>query len=169
MESRRTAAFDWARPGSLGWTAGLALGLLLAGRGPGIGAARSADDPQECLALALYWEAGGETRRGMAAVAAVVLNRLAHPDFPSTVCEVVREGGTKPGCQFAFWCDGKSEEPRNPALWALAREVAAEKLGGPTPDPTGGALYFHAAALGAAPWKVPRERTIRIGRHIYYR
>ena len=156
---------------ALGWTAGLALGIVLAGEAPraGVAAAQSPDDPRECLAVTLYWEAGGEKREGMAAVASVVLNRRAHPDFPSTVCEVVREGGTDPGCQFQFWCDGQSETPRDADLWALAREVAAEALDGRTADATGGALFFHAAALGAAPWRVPRERTARIGRHVYYR
>ena len=155
----------------LGWTAGLTLGIVLAVPGPWTGgaAAQPGDDPRECLALTLYWEAGGEPRESMAAVASVVLNRRANPDFPSTVCEVVREGGTDPGCQFQFWCDGKSDTPRDADLWALAREVAAEALEGRTADATGGALFFHAAALGAAPWRVPRERTVQIGRHVYYR
>ena len=132
-------------------------------------AAQSGDGALECLAQTLYWEAGGEDREGMTAVASVVLNRRAHPDFPSTVCEVVHQGGTDPGCQFKFWCDGESERPRDAALWARAREVAAEALDGRTTDPTGGALFFHAAALEQAPWTLPRERTVRIGRHVYYR
>ena len=170
MASRTKRTIDSASPGP-GWPAALTLGLVFAVQGPrtGVAAAQSGDDPHECLALTLYWEAGGEKREGMAAVASVVLNRRAHPEFPSTVCDVVREGGTDPGCQFTFWCDGKSEQPPDPDLWALAREVAAEALGGVTVDPTGGALFFHAAALGTAPWQVRRERTIQIGRHVYYR
>ena len=156
---------------NLARAAGLALGMLLAAQAPaaGVAAAQSDGDPLECLALAVYWEAGGEGREGMAAVAWVVLNRRAHGDFPSTVCEVVHQGGIEPGCQFRFWCDGKSDEPRDTDLWALALDVAAEALEGRNADPTGGALFFHAAALGAAPWRVPRERTVRIGRHVYYR
>jgi spore germination cell wall hydrolase CwlJ-like protein len=169
MESRRTRAFD--SPTRLLPAAGLALGMVLAGQAPGAGvaAAQPADDPAACLALAVYWEAGGEGREGMSAVAWVVLNRRAHRDFPPTVCEVVYQGGTAPGCQFRFWCDGKSDEPRDADVWALALDVAAEALEGGSLDPTGGALFFHAAALGAAPWRVPRERTVQIGRHIYYR
>ena len=164
-------ALDSARLRTLGRTTGLVMGLLLAAQAPGAGVApaQSDGDPRECLALAAYWEAGGESREGMAAVAAVVLNRRAHPDFPSTVCEVVHQGGTEPGCQFRFWCDGESDRPRDAGLWALAREVAAEALEGRADDPTGGALFFHSAALGAAPWRRPRERTVQIGRHIYYR
>ena len=160
------------RPRSRGAAALLAIALALAAgaRQPGPAAARPADDdPHECLALAVYWEAGGETRESMAAVASVVLNRRAHPEFPPTVCGVVRQGGTDPGCQFHFWCDGRSDTPRNAAVWALAREVAAEALADLLPDPTGGALFFHAARLGEPPWRIPRERTARIGRHVYYR
>ena len=151
--------------------AGLALGMVLAGQAPGggVAAAQSDDDPRGCLALAVYWEAGGEGREGMAAVAWVVLNRRMHRDFPPTVCDVVYQGGTAPGCQFRFWCDGKSDKPRDSDLWALALDVATEALEGRGADPTGGALFFHAAALGTAPWRVPRERTVQIGRHIYYR
>ena len=171
MESRTMETFDSSSLRALGWTAGLALGIVLAGPAPptGVAAAQLPDDPRECLAVTVYWEAGGENREGMAAVAAVVLNRRAHPDFPPTVCEVVREGGTDPGCQFHFRCDGKSDTPRDADLWAVAREVAAEALEGRTADPTGGALFFHAAALGSAPWRVPRERTVQIGRHVFYR
>ena len=171
MKSRTTGTVASVRLRSLGWTAGLALGFVLAAQTPraGAGSGQSEDDPQECLALALYWEAGGEEREGMDAVASVVLNRRAHPDFPSTVCEVVREGGTHPGCQFTFWCDGKGETPRDAALWALASEVAAAALEGRIVDVTGGSLFFHLAALETAPWTVPRERTVRVGRHVYYR
>jgi hypothetical protein len=47
---------------------------------------------EHCLALALYWEARAEGPHGMLAVASVVLNRVRHPQFPDTVCEVVKEG-----------------------------------------------------------------------------
>ena len=156
---------------TFGSAAVLTLAIVLAVQAPrtGVEAAQSDDDPVECLALATYWEAGGEGREGMTAVTWVVLNRLAHADFPSTVCDVVHQGGEEPGCQFRFWCNGKSDRPDDAELWALAREVAAEALEGLTEDPTGGALFFHATALGEAPWRVPRERTVQIGRHVYYR
>ena len=171
MESHRTEALDPASLRALVRTAGLALGIVLAAAAPGTGvaAAQPEDDPRECLALAVYWEAGGEGREGMTAVAWVVLNRRVHDDFPSTVCEVIRQGGTEPGCQFRFWCNGESDKPLDADLWALALEVATEALEGGSADPTGGALFFHAAALGTAPWRLQRERTVQIGQHVYYR
>jgi len=127
------------------------------------------DNPLDCLALTLYWEAGSEGREGMIAVGWVVLNRRAHPEFPSTVCEVVRQGGEQPGCQFSYWCDGRGDAPQDQELWAQAAAVARELLSDRVADPTGGALFFHAASLTAVPWKRPRERTLQIGNHIYYR
>ena len=105
----------------------------------------------------------------MAGVGWVVLNRRTHPAFPSTVCEVVRQGGERPGCQFAYWCDGRSDTPGDDAMWALALEVSGDLLAGQIPDPTSGALFFHSAALDDVPWTLPRERTARIGTQIYYR
>ncbi len=123
----------------------------------------------ECLALTLYFEAGTEQREGMLAVGWVVLNRRGHPDFPPTVCQVVRQGGEMPGCQFAYWCDGKADTPHNRQVWARAVVVAADILASRTADPTGDALFFHAVSLKSVPWKVSRTKTTQIGRHIYYR
>ena len=66
----------------------------------------------------------------MAAVAQVVLNRRADPRWPGTVCGVVRQGGERPigRCQFSWWCDGRSDTPREREAWARAQEVAEAAL-----------------------------------------
>ncbi len=43
----------------------------------------------DCLALAVYYEARGETVEGQLYVARTVLNRVASPRYPNTVCGVV--------------------------------------------------------------------------------
>lgn len=43
----------------------------------------------DCLAKVVYYEARGEGEMGMLAVAWVVLNRVMHPNYPKTICEVV--------------------------------------------------------------------------------
>ena len=131
-------------------------------------AAPALDDPSRCLALALYWEAKSEGAEGMRAVASVVLNRVAHPQFPGTVCAVVTQGGEQPPCQFSWWCDGKSDRPTEPRAWRLARQIAQEALADPPPDRTRGALFFHNTSI-ATPWVRKRERTARIGQHVFYR
>jgi len=131
-------------------------------------AATSFGDSARCLALALYWEAKSEGREGMLAVASVVLNRVAHPAFPSSVCAVVRQGGEQPPCQFSWWCDGKSDRPTEAQAWSLAQRLAKKTLADPPPDRTHGALFFHNTSI-ATPWLRKRVRTAQIGRHIFYR
>ena len=121
-----------------------------------------------CLALALYWEARGESRRGIVAVGWTIINRSRSPEFPATPCEVVYEGGETPPCQFSWWCDGNSDRPRNRDSWTRVRVIAARLLTDPPPDPTDGALFYHSASI-PVPWTRPRRRTARIGNHIFYR
>jgi spore germination cell wall hydrolase CwlJ-like protein len=128
----------------------------------------SLEAEHRCLALALYWEARGETRRGMLAVGWTILNRAQSPEFPATPCAVVYQGGEHPPCQFSWWCDGKSDRPRDRNSWIQARVIAAELLVNPPPDPTGSALFYHSTRIGV-PWKRQRTRTTRIGNHIFYR
>ena len=123
---------------------------------------------KECLALNLYWEARGEGRRGMLAVGWVVLNRVDSRQFPDTVCAVVYQGGEQPPCQFSWWCDGRSDRPRDYASWRASLAVAEELLSDPPPDITRQSLFYHATSIGY-PWKRPRVQTTRIGGHVFYR
>ena len=130
--------------------------------------ARSLEDEHQCLALALYWEARGESRHGMLAVGWTILNRAQSSQFPGTPCGVVYQGGEQAPCQFSWWCDGKSDRPRNRHSWIQARVIAAKLLTDPPPDPTGSALFYHSTSI-AVPWKRKRTRTTRIGNHVFYR
>lgn len=135
-------------------------------------AAETRDEAVDCLALTMYWEAKAEGAEGMRAVGAVVLNRVAHPQFPSTVCGVVKQGGEQPPCQFSWWCDGKSDQPTEARAWVLAERLARTILAEPSQqarrDPTRGALFFHSKRI-RTPWVLPRQRTAQIGGHVFYR
>ena len=104
----------------------------------------------------------------MRAVGWTVLNRVKHPQFPSTVCGVVQQGGETPPCQFSWWCDGRSDRPGEQKAWTAALAVASEMLEDPPPDPTDGALFYHNLSV-TSPWKMRRELTARIGQHVFYR
>src|SRR3546814_13220413 len=79
----------------------------------------------ECLAAAVYYEAGSESVDGQRAVAQVVLNRVRHPAYPNSVCAVVFEGAQRAtGCQFTFTCDGAMRRTPSVAGWERARKVA---------------------------------------------
>ncbi len=123
---------------------------------------------QECLGLAIYWEARGEGSRGMQAVGSVVLNRVASKRFPNDVCAVVYQGGETPPCQFSWWCDGKSDRPRHISQWQAALTTAEDLLASRSRDITRGALYFHSTSVRPS-WHKKLKRTVKIGNHIFYR
>lgn len=121
----------------------------------------------ECLAKAVYFEARGEPEAGKVAVAEVVLNRVAHPDYPDSVCGVVEQarGG---GCQFSWTCDGRSDRPRNAGLFARLRDLSARVAAGKAKMLTDGATHFHTVAVRPG-WSRRLERTATIGAHHFYR
>ena len=122
----------------------------------------------DCLAKTVYFEARGESEKGQRAVAAVVLNRVKSSRFPDTICEVVHQGGTSArDCQFSWWCDGLSDQPKDEKAWEHVVAIAREMIGG-SPDPTNGALYFHETHVTPS-WRRQLRRVATIGSHIYYR
>ena len=127
--------------------------------------AAAAEAQQQCLAMAMYWEARGEGQRGMTAVGWTVLNRMKSGRFPTTPCGVVHQGEQTWPCEFEFWCDGRNDKPREAESWRAAMTLAAQLLRDPPPDPTRGALYFHSGGL-----RMPDHiRTRRIGGHVFYK
>ena len=123
----------------------------------------------ECLALNIYFEARGEPEAGQLAVGHVVMNRVASARFPGTVCGVIQQGGElrRYRCQFSWWCDGRSDKPRNKRLWEKSAELALSVYWGRSEDPTEGALWYHADYVKPY-WRKDFERGPKIGRHIFY-
>jgi len=123
----------------------------------------------DCLTLNIYHEARNEPASGMAAVAHVVMNRLADPRFPKTVCQVVQQGGERirHRCQFSWWCDGRSDRPRSWRRWAAIKAVAKDAFWGRSADPTGGALWYHADYVSPY-WGKVFQKGPQIGHHIFY-
>jgi hypothetical protein len=122
-----------------------------------------------CLAQAVYYEAAGEGGDGGRAVAQVVLNRVRHPGFPSTICGVVYEGADRPtGCQFSFTCDGSMQRIPIPSLWARSMKIAEEALKGRVFAPVGHATHYHADYV-LPYWADSLDKSVQLGRHIFYR
>ena len=126
------------------------------------------EDALTCLARTIYWEAKGEGREGMEAIANVVMNRLGHEGFPVTVCEVVTQGREQGTCQFSWWCDGRPDDVEEEEPYALAKEVARLALNRDVPDRTDGALYFHRTGLNPS-WAGEYTKTMEVGEHLFYR
>jgi len=101
-------------------------------------------------------------------VAQVVLNRLASPALPKSVCAVVFQGSERPtGCQFTFTCDGSLARAPSAEGWAAARAVATQALDGFVEPSVGRATHYHAVYV-APDWSASMVKVAHIGAHIFY-
>ena len=135
-----------------------------------------------CLALNTYHEAKNQSMIGQIATAQVVMNRVEDSRYPNTVCEVVKQGPTRTSwkdpskripvkhrCQFSWYCDGKSDIPKNRKAWKKAQDYAYLVLNNRIQiDVTEGATHYHATYVKPA-WAKTKTRTARIESHIFYR
>jgi spore germination cell wall hydrolase CwlJ-like protein len=122
-----------------------------------------------CLSEALYFEARGESNKGLFAVAEVILNRVDSSRYPSTVCGVVHQGtGRRYGCQFTFICDGRPEGIADRRAWVRVGKVARAMLDGAPRALTHGALYYHTNAVNPV-WSASLTTTADIGAHEFFR
>jgi spore germination cell wall hydrolase CwlJ-like protein len=133
-------------------------------RGSGLDRSRAL----QCMTAAIYYEAARESDDGQRAVAQVVLNRVAHPAFPKTVCGVVYQGSERPGCQFSFACDGSLARAPMALYWDRARRVAAAALAGYVYAPVGLATHYHTSAVHPG-WADSLTFLGTIGAHRFYR
>jgi spore germination cell wall hydrolase CwlJ-like protein len=123
----------------------------------------------KCMAEALYFEARGESLKGQFAVAEVIMNRVASPSYPNTVCGVVHQGnGKRYGCQFTYTCDGHPEQIRERGAYTEVSRVAAAVLGGVQIDLTEGATFYHTQYVRPS-WSKKFVKTASIGTHEFYR
>lgn len=130
-------------------------------------------DELVCLALNDYWEARSETMAGRIAVAQVVMNRAMDNRFPGNICEVVKQNffqGALNKCQFSWFCDDRADTPYEADAWRTSLKIAAAMLqkDSSIPDPTGGALWYHADHVRPS-WTSDYETTTIIGSHVFYR
>ena len=121
-----------------------------------------------CLALNVYFEARSDNMTGQYAVAHVVINRVQSDKFPDDVCSVVKQSRSDSTCQFSWYCDGKSDRPREPYAWAYAQMVAADVMQGDVTDITLGATHYHANYIRPY-WADKLEYTVTYGSHLFYK
>lgn len=134
---------------------------------PGVGLTHAR--AQECLAQAIWYEAASESEAGQRAVAQVVLNRVAHPSWPASVCGVVYQGSErKTGCQFTFTCDGSLARRPSGTSWARAQRIASEALAGSVYAPVGHATHYHTLWVNPY-WADTLDHIGTIGAHRFYR
>ena len=128
---------------------------------------------------------------GQLAVSLVVLNRVKDDRFPNTICEVVHQALSESlgklkvklfqksqrtyfpirnRCQFSWYCDGKSDEPKEPTTYGALYDMALDLVYGDITvvDITEGATHYHADYVYPA-WRKTKTKTIEIEDHIFYR
>ncbi|CAA7617668.1 cell wall hydrolase [Magnetospirillum sp. UT-4] len=130
----------------------------------------------DILARTLWGEARGEPLRGIEAVAAVVMNRVARAKAAggrywwggdvATVCR-------RPW-QFSCWNENDPNSGKCAAIttenraFRLCVRVARRAVAGVLEDPTGGATHYHVRGL-SPPWARGRSPTADIGNHLFYK
>lgn len=127
------------------------------------------DAEWQCLSEALYFEARGESVKGQFAVAEVIMNRVDHNYYPSSLCGVIKQGtGKKYQCQFTYTCDGVAEKIHEPEAFERVGKVARYIIDGAPRELTDGATHYHTKAVSPA-WSRKFKRTATIGVHHFYR
>lgn len=114
----------------------------------------SRNDNVYLLGKAVHGESRGETYIGKVAVAAVVLNRVEHPDFPNTIAGVIYQPGA-----FTAVSDGQINlQPDEASL-----KAANDAINGW--DPTYGCRYYWNPATASSKWIWSRQVVVKIGKH----
>ena len=126
-------------------------------------AGEAAADDIRAMALNMYHEARGEGRLGMIAVGWVVLNRMADRAYPKSARQVIYQG-----CQFSWVCDRRPDWPADERSWRHALQLAAQLIRRPMPDPTRGAMWYHASWVRDPGFGPRVAKVARIGRHVFY-
>ena len=136
-----------------------------------------------CLAKNMYYEARNQGLAGQLAVSLVVMNRVKDSRYPNTVCGVVEQGPTRESwkkngtyypirnrCQFSWFCDGKSDEPKEPTTYKRLLDLALVLVYDDIQivDFTEGATHYHADYVFPA-WRKSKTKTVEIADHIFYR
>lgn len=114
------------------------------------------DEDVRLLASIIHGEARGEPYEGQVAVGAVVLNRVASPNFPNTIADVIYQPG-------AFDAVADKQFYLTPNETAI--RAAKDALAGW--DPTNGALYYWNPQTATSRWIWSVPITSSIGRHVF--
>jgi len=122
------------------------------------------NEEANCIAVAVYHEARGESLEGQLAVARVIMNRAASGRYPSTWCQVVKQPW-----QFSFVRN--YQFPRtdtSSAAWQKAVGVTRLAMANAYPSLSNDVLWYHADYVSPS-WGRRLSRVDKIGTHIFYR
>lgn len=114
------------------------------------------EEEYDLLARAVYSEARGEPFQGQVAIAAVILNRVEHGNFPDTINAVIFQPFAFTAVQDGqFWLT-----PDSTAYAAVEKALAGN-------DPSGGAIFYYNPATASNQWIRSRQVITAIGKHVF--
>lgn len=118
---------------------------------------RFTEEEKDLIAHMMEAEAGGEGDIGLTLIADVILNRVASPDFPNTITEVLYQPG-----QFQPVEDGRLWEVEPSELcYEIISDIETEYYG------ISDALYF--CELNSDRWHETKEYLFTYRNHKFYR
>lgn len=115
-------------------------------------------DERTLMARAVHSEARGEPYTGKVAVAAVIINRVLHPEYPNTVSGVIYEPWA-----FTAVHDGQ--------FWLTPDQTAynAVETALQGSDPSHGSIFYYNPITATNQWIRSRPIVTQIGRHVFAR
>jgi len=121
-------------------------------------------DEANCIAVAVYHEARGETLEGQLAVAKVIMNRASSGRYPTSWCGVVKQPW-----QFSFVRQGRFPSVDQDSMaWRKALGVTRLAVANAVQSVPADCLWYHADYV-APSWGRRLTRVDKIGAHIFYR
>ena len=123
-------------------------------------------DEANCIAVAVYHEARGESLEGQMAVAKVIMNRAASGKYPASWCGVVKQPW-----QFSFVNARTGYMPsvdQASEAWHKALGVTRLAVANAVSSVPNDCLWYHADYV-APSWGRRLTRVEKIGAHIFYR
>jgi len=121
-------------------------------------------DEANCIAVAVYHEARGESLEGQLAVAKVIMNRAASGKYPASWCSVVKQPW-----QFSFVHRGQFPSvDQGSESWRKALGVTRLAVANAVQSIPTDCLWYHADYV-APSWGRRLTRVDKIGAHIFYR
>lgn len=123
-------------------------------------------DEANCIAVAVYHEARGESLEGQMAVARVIMNRAASGKYPTSWCGVVKQPW-----QFSFVNPRTGTMPsvdQASGSWRKALGVTRLAVSNAVQSVPADTLWYHADYV-APSWGHRLTRVEKIGAHIFYR
>ena len=118
-------------------------------------------------------EARDQEIKGQVAVALVTINRVKSRRFPNSICKVVYQATRKNGrivlhkCHFSWYCDGRSDKPKDKMSWEISLLIARAMLKDPITDFLHGATHYHRVDVNPY-WNRRMIKFTTIGDHIFY-